>query len=100
MPSNNPEDRRVIAQIAAHEMWAKATTPAERAARTAKARAARDARFLEAANGDPVAADHLRRAHYARMSLKAVQARRAKAAAEATLAYAEAELRTQGGDAA
>ena len=35
-------------------------------------------RFLDEAGGDPVRAEHLRKAHFARMALKSVQARRRK----------------------
>jgi hypothetical protein len=66
-------DRRIVAQIAAHESWA--NTP-NRTARTAPARAALDAKFLEQANGDPVRAAHLRKAHFKRLALKSAQARR------------------------
>lgn len=69
-------ERRLRAQIAAHESWANTEN---RAARTAAARAALDAKFLEQANGDPVRAAHLRKAHFARLALRSAQARRAKA---------------------
>lgn len=90
-----PAERRLRAQIAAHTSWA--NTP-DRSARTAVARAARDAKFLEAADGDPERAESLRRAHFARLAFKSAQARRkareaADAAAEA--AAAEAELSTE-----
>lgn len=66
-------ERALAARIAAHESWA--ATP-NRAARTAPARAALDAKFLAAADGDPVRAEHLRKAHFARLALKSAQARR------------------------
>lgn len=68
-----PNERSTIASIAAHESWAK--TP-DRTARTSKARAALDAKFLEQADGDPVRAESLRKAHYKRLALKSAQARR------------------------
>jgi len=72
------------AQIAAHESWAKTT---DRTVRTAKARAAFDQRFLDAAGGDPVKAAHLRKAYFARLALKSAQSRRkAREATEAALA--------------
>lgn len=82
-------ERRLHAQIAAHKGWA--LTP-DRPARTAKARAARDAKFLEQAGGDPVRAEHLRKAYFASLALKSAVARRK--AREHTLAAeaAEAEL--------
>lgn len=87
-------ERKLAASIAAHESWA--ATP-NRSKRTAPARAALDAKFLAEADGDPVRADHLRRAHFKRLALKSAQARRrAKGLlaeadqAEAALAAAEA----------
>ena len=64
-------------RIGAHASWA---NTADRTARTAPARAALDAKFLEQAGGDPVRAAHLRKAHFARLALKSAQARRAKRA--------------------
>lgn len=72
MASKNPSDRVLSAQIAAHQSWANTT---DRSARTSAARAAFDQKFLDQA-GDPVRAEHLRRAHYARLALKSAQARR------------------------
>ena len=66
-------ERTLRASIAAHESWA-ATT--DRAARTAPARAALDRKFLDAADGDPVRAEHLRKAHFQRLALKSARARR------------------------
>lgn len=73
MVARNPEERSLVASIAAHESWAHTEN---RAARTAPARAARDARFLEQADGDPIRAEHLRQAHFKRLALLSVQARR------------------------
>jgi len=74
------------AQVAAHMSWAKTD---DRSARTAPARAALEQRFLEEAGGDPVRAEHLRKAHYARLALKsAVSRRRAR---EAVLSAEAAE---------
>lgn len=87
-------ERQLAASIAAHESWANTT---DRTARTAKARAALDQKFLDAADGDPVKAEHLRKAHFARLALKSAQSRRrAREATEAALA-AEAELAELGG---
>lgn len=87
-------ERKLRASIAAHESWANTT---DRTARTAKARAALDQKFLEAADGDPIKAAHLRKAHFARLALKSAQSRRrAREATEAALA-AEAELAELGG---
>jgi hypothetical protein len=73
MAPSTPVERRIRAQIAAHESWAK--TP-DRTARTAKARAALEEKFLTEAGGDPVRAEHLRKAHFARLALKSAQSRR------------------------
>lgn len=67
-------ERRLAAQIAAHQSWA---NTANRTARTAPARAALEQKFLDAADGDPVRAGHLRKAHYKRLALKSAQARAA-----------------------
>lgn len=87
-------ERQLAASIAAHESWA--NTP-DRTARTAKARAALDAKFLAQADGDPIRAEHLKKAHFARLALKSAQSRRkAKEATDAAMA-AEAELDALGG---
>lgn len=98
MAARTPEDRSTIAQIGAHESWA---TTADRAARTKPARAAMDKKFLDEAGGDPVRAEHLRKAYYLRLNRRSVQARRriAEAAADAEAAEAElAELDALGGE--
>lgn len=66
-------ERKLIAQLGAHESWANTV---DRTARTAPARAARDQKFLDEAGGDPVRAQHLRKAHFTRMALKSAQARK------------------------
>ncbi|WP_100502176.1 hypothetical protein [Geodermatophilus chilensis] len=84
MPARRPEDRALIASIAAHTSWANTTDPA---ARTAKARAAFTDRFEREADPDGTLpaderarrAEHLRRAHYKRLALKSAQARRKSA---------------------
>ncbi|SJN39439.1 hypothetical protein [Luteococcus japonicus] len=77
MPAQDTTERRLVASIAAHESWAKTT---DRTARTSKARAALEAKFLAEADGDPVRAEHLRKAYFQRLALKSAQARRAKKA--------------------
>lgn len=90
------ETRRLRARIAAHESWANTT---DRSGRTAPARAALEARFLEQADGDPIRAAHLRKAHFARMALRSAQARRSRrVAAEAN--EADTGYDTFGGGAA
>ena len=85
--SATPTERRLAATKAAHFSWA--NTP-DRSARTAKARAALDQKFLDEAEGDPVRAEHLRKAYFAGLALKSARARR-------QLAEAKAELEAAGG---
>lgn len=66
-------EKTMAARYMAELSWANTT---DRTARTAPARAARDQAFLDAADGDPVRAAHLRRAHFTRMALKSAQSRR------------------------
>ena len=85
MSALSPEQTSSRASLAAHESWART---ADRAARTAPARAARWAKYLEHARelqGPDAtleaverAAEHLYRADMARMSLKAAKARQAR----------------------
>ncbi|MFE5159677.1 hypothetical protein ACFRNT_14375 [Streptomyces sp. NPDC056697] len=79
-----PQERTLRAQLAAHTSWARTTDPTSR---TAKARAAAASRFEREArelhpNGTEEqiarAADHLRKAHFARLGLKSGRARRAR----------------------
>lgn len=72
MPGSGTE-RALIASIAAHTSWGNTT---DRTARTAPARRALDQKFLREAGGDPIRAEHLRKAHFARLALKSAQARR------------------------
>ena len=74
-------EARLHGQVAAYESWAH--TP-DRAARTARARAARDAKFVDQVDPDGVLDEAeralrvaaARKAYFARLSLKAAQARR------------------------
>jgi len=92
----SPNERSLIASIASHESWARTE---DRAARTAPARQALEQRFLNEAGGDPVRAEHLRKAYYQRLALKSAAARRrAKSAIESARA-AEAELTSLSGTA-
>jgi hypothetical protein len=61
-----------IGKIGAEVSWGNTEN---RSARTAPARAAHEAKFLEQAGGDPVRAAHLRKAHYQRMALKSAKVR-------------------------
>jgi hypothetical protein len=95
MPVPVPDaERSLAAQIAAHESWA--NTP-NRSARTAPARAALDQKYLDKADGDPVRAAHLRKAHFARLALKSAQSRRKAKTLTATAEAAESELHEVGG---
>lgn len=94
MPAQNAADRQVIAQIAAHTSWANTEN---RSARTAPARHALEQKFLDAAAGDPVRAEHLRLAHYKRLALKSVQSRRRAAGLLTEADAADEELKTVGG---
>ena len=62
-------------------------------------RAALEARFLEQAGGDPVRAQHLRKAHFQRLALKSAIARRKAREQSAAADLLEAELEAMGGDA-
>jgi hypothetical protein len=53
----------------------------DRSKRTAPGRAAFEQRFLDQADGDPVRAEHVRKAYYANLALKSAQARKARKAA-------------------
>jgi hypothetical protein len=86
--------RSLQGRIAAHTSWANTE---DRTARTANARAAVWQKFLAEANGDPVRAEHLRKAFYGRMALKSVQARRKIKEAKAELAAVDVELEAAGG---
>lgn len=70
-------DQRLRSQLGAHVSWANTV---DRTARTAKARAALEQKWLDLADGDPVRAENFRKAHYLRMALKSVEARRANGA--------------------
>ncbi len=94
MPLTHGE-ARLRASIAAHESWAHTS---DRPARTAKARAALDKKLLDQAGGDPVRAEHLRKAHFARLALNSAVARRKVRQLTAEAEAAESEL--AGGDAA
>lgn len=68
-----PSERSLHAKIAAHTSWANTE---DRTARTANGRKAFKDKFLAEAGGDPVRAEHLRKAFYARLSLQSAAARR------------------------
>jgi hypothetical protein len=82
MASSNPEDRALIARIAAAERWGhetdrtKATAPARAGLRAKFAREVDPEGTLDAAEVER-RVDHLMRAHMIRMSLAAKAARQA-----------------------
>lgn len=86
-------ERQLQSQIAAHESWARTT---DRGRRTAPARAALDAKFLQEAGGDPARAAHLRKAYFARLALKSAQSRRKARAFTEQAELAESELKAGG----
>lgn len=83
MPAHDHATRVLIAKLAAHESWAKTPDPA---ARTAPARQKALERFEREVDPDGTLspaerqrrAQSARRAYFARLALKSVQARRAK----------------------
>jgi hypothetical protein len=68
-----PTERRLRSQIGAHESWARTE---DRSARTLPARLGLEEKFLREAEGDPKRAESLRKAHYARMTARSIEARR------------------------
>ena len=83
MPQSNsltPSERKLRAQIAAHESWAQTTN---RTTRTAKARRAFEDKFLAEADGDELRARSLRKAYFAKMALRSAQARRRRGGGDA-----------------
>ena len=86
------EERRLVAEAAAHESWA---VPQDRSARTAagaaKGQAALRQKFLDQAAGNEDRAEHLYKAHLARLRLKSLRARREAAEIRAKIEAAEAE---------
>lgn len=72
--SLSPAERRLRGKIAADSRWGK-IPEAERPHHTAKARRGLENKFLAEAEGDPVRAESLRKAFYARLALKSSRAR-------------------------
>lgn len=101
MPAKDPEDRSIVAQIAAAERWGRTT---DRTAATAPARAGLRAKYARQVDPDGTLdpaeverrVEQLHRAHMLRMTLAAKTARRkAREFAEVANA-AEAELQAGG----
>ncbi len=76
-PARDPV-KQLQGSIGGNTYWSHVT---DRTAATAPARAALYQKFLDQCDGDPQRADHLWRAHMARLALKAIMARRHKAEA-------------------
>jgi hypothetical protein len=94
LASHDPQVRRQVGRIAAEISWANTE---DRSARTKKARDALNKRFLAEAGGDPVRAEHLRKAHFLKLVLKSAQARKKIKTLTADAEAAEAELQEAGG---
>lgn len=92
--SSSESDAAARGRIGAHVSWG---NTADRAGRTAPARAAMDAKFLAAADGDPVRAEHLRKAHFLRLAFKSAQSRRKARELTAAADAADAGLSQVGG---
>lgn len=95
---SDPTTRRLAAQVAAHESWAKTQN---RSTRTAFARAALQARFETEVDPhgllDPeeraLRVGHAKSAYYARLALKSHSSRRKAAELTAAADTADAELK-------
>jgi hypothetical protein len=93
LASHDPNVRHVVGRIGAEISWANTE---DRAARTKPARDALNAKFLAEANGDPIRAEHLRKAHFLKLALKSAQARKKIKNLTSEAEEAEAELREAG----
>ena len=85
---------RLHAAAASHLSWAHTE---DRTARTAPGRAAFEQKFLDEAGGDPVKAEHLRKAYFlrltaTRLAAKAKRDARARAAEEREADVAEGDV--------
>ena len=87
-------EKSLAAREAAHRSWAMTEN---RSTRTAPARAALAAKFLAEAGGDPVRAEHLRKAHFLRLARMSAQARRRSGDLARQADAADAELSEVGG---
>jgi hypothetical protein len=85
-PASESEASQAGRQLA-HLSWGNTL---DRTARTAPARAAMEARWLELAGGDPDRAESLRKAHYVGMALKSAVARRKNREARQSSANSDA----------
>jgi hypothetical protein len=76
--SLTPAERSLRGTLASHQSWANTENRTER---TAPARKALDQKFLDQAGGDPVRAESLRKAYYARLAFLSAKARRERSQA-------------------
>jgi hypothetical protein len=97
LAANDPQTRQLVGRIGAEQSWANTE---DRSARTKPARDGLNAKFLREAGGDPVRAEHLRKAYFLKLALKSAQARKKIKTLTAEAESAEAELHASGGDAA
>jgi hypothetical protein len=95
LASHDPNVRQLVGRIGAEASWGNTL---DRVARTKPARDGLAKKFLDEAGGDPVRAEHLRKAHFLKLALKSAESRRKAKEFTAEAEEAEAELR--GGDAA
>jgi hypothetical protein len=93
LASHDPNVRQLVGRIGAEISWANTT---DRVARTAPARAGLNKKFLDEAGGDPVRAEHLRKAHFLKLALKSAESRRIAKELTSEAEEAEAELRDAG----
>ena len=93
MAARDPQTRQLVGRIGAEQSWANTL---DRSARTKPARDALNKRFLDEAGGDPVRAEHLRKAHFLKLALKSATARRKIKELTAQAEEAEAELHQAG----
>ena len=76
-----PAERSQRAKIASLTSWANTEN---RTARTAPARRGLEEKFLREAGGDPLRAEALRKAHFARLAYKSARARKRRSATNRT----------------
>lgn len=73
MPLTDPTELSLNGSAASYVSWGNTT---DRAARMQPAHAAFNQKWLDMADGDPLRAEAYRRAHFKRLALRSVQARR------------------------
>ncbi|WP_137147411.1 hypothetical protein [Mycolicibacterium sp. CR10] len=76
-----PSQHAANSRLGAHTSWGRTK---DRTARTAPAREAFYRKFLAEAEGDPLRAESLRKAHYQRLAIKSARARQRRGAMDRT----------------